>query len=61
MDSVDTCNVMSKTYKYLVLGMSVVITSYLVLGSKVDINDILIIGAVSTIFYVFLDLSSGSK
>lgn len=54
-EKIDTCNIMTKTIKYSILGLSVGVIVYTVPKTKLDINTILMISTLSSFVYVVLD------
>lgn len=51
----DTCNIMTRMFKYSIIGLAAVIALQMVPVNKLMINDILMITAIIVIVYFLLD------
>lgn len=55
------CNVITKSFKYFILGVTIASVSYSIPKNKIDLDSILIIAVASTLIYAILDIHSYEK
>lgn len=58
---INMCNVITKSFKYFILGVTIASVSYTIPKNKIDLDSILIIAAASTLIYAILDIHSYEK
>lgn len=61
MSDINVCNVMSKSFKYFVLGMGVAVVSYTLPKNKIDMDNILMIAISASLIYGILDMTYTEK
>lgn len=54
-NKIDTCKILSKSFKYTTLGMSVALVTIYVTNNKIPLENILIIAATSSLVYSLID------
>jgi hypothetical protein len=54
-ERLDTCNIMTRMFRYSIIGLASVIALQMVPSNKLTINDILMITSIIVIIYFLLD------